>query len=183
MHEFQTSKNQLRCGQPIQNSRNKVYRASLPRSRHHSRAGFPSCAQLAFPPHTLCGSRFNLTFVPRTKRNPHLDWLTKISTSAAQYLCGVFRCVPLMFLLKRKQNSLCFGISWLVLRVQLCPGAHAVRGEAQFIPPPPTPWIRGAASLLVDLYVRPNVFALLVWKQVTTYVLPDGALLLVTRPG
>lgn len=89
------------------------------------------------PPHTLCGSRFNLTFVPRTKRNPHLDWLTKISTSAAQYLCGVFRCVPLMFLLKRKQNSLCFGISWLVLRVQLCPGAHAVRGEAQFIPPLP----------------------------------------------
>lgn len=99
------------------------------------------------PPHTLCGSRFNLTFVPRTKRNPHLDWLTKISTSAAQYLCGVFRCVPLMFLLKRKQNSLCFGISWLVLRVQLCPGAHAVRGEAQFIPPshPMDPWGRVVA--------------------------------------
>lgn len=65
MHEFQTSKNQLRCGQPIQNSRNKVYRASLPRSRHHSRAGFPSCAQLAFPP-------------------PHTLWLTVQSDFCAQ---------------------------------------------------------------------------------------------------
>lgn len=65
MHEFQTSKNQLRCGQPIQNSRNKVHRASLPRSRHHSRAGFPSCAQLAFPP-------------------PHTLWLTVQSDFCAQ---------------------------------------------------------------------------------------------------
>lgn len=79
-----------------------------------------------------------------------------------------------------------FSLFWYFMASFACPAVSwcpRCEGWGPIHPPPPTPWIRGAASLLVDLYVRPNVFALLVWKQVTTYVLPDGALLLVTRPG